>query len=95
MAAAQASANGTIFGPEIAAMKTKVQTKERKPSNSHLPFKKRCKFTAQVRGRKKLCFEDLSIILSKNSAFHQQVFPQDEKEAAILLMALSYGLVHG
>jgi hypothetical protein len=25
----------------------------------------------------------------------QQVFPQDEKEAAILLMALSYGLVHG
>ncbi|KAF2302695.1 hypothetical protein GH714_001193 [Hevea brasiliensis] len=95
MAAAQAGANGTIFGPEIAAMKKKVQNKERKTSNSHLPFKKRCKFTAQVRGRKKLCFEDLSLILSKNSSFHQRVFPQDEKEAAILLMALSYGLVHG
>ncbi|KAJ9183824.1 hypothetical protein P3X46_007631 [Hevea brasiliensis] len=97
MAAAQAGgANGTIFSPETAgAMKTKVQNKERKKSNSHLPFKKRCKFTAQAQGRKKLCFEELSIILSKNSAFHQQVFPQDEKEAAILLMALSYGLVHG
>jgi hypothetical protein len=23
------------------------------------------------------------------------VFPQDEKEAAVLLMALSYGMVHG
>lgn len=42
----------------------------------------------------KLCFEDLTIILSKSSAY-QQVCPQDEKEAAILLMALSYGMVHG
>ncbi|EEF48061.1 GATA transcription factor 21 [Ricinus communis] len=97
LAAAQASANGTIFAPDTAAMKTnKVQNKEKRTNNSHLPFKKRCKFTAQSRGsRKKLCFEDLSsTILSKNSAF-QQLFPQDEKEAAILLMALSYGLVHG
>lgn len=38
--------------------------------------------------------DDLAIILSKSSAY-QQVFPQDEKEAAILLMALSYGMVHG
>ncbi|XP_018470150.2 GATA transcription factor 21 isoform X2 [Raphanus sativus] len=42
----------------------------------------------------KFCFDDLTIILSKSSAY-QQVFPQDEKEAAILLMALSYGMVHG
>ncbi|XP_010539131.1 PREDICTED: GATA transcription factor 21 [Tarenaya hassleriana] len=42
----------------------------------------------------KFGFDDLTIILSKSSAF-QQVFPQDEKEAAILLMALSYGMVHG
>ncbi|XP_012076922.1 putative GATA transcription factor 22 isoform X2 [Jatropha curcas] len=97
LAAAQANANGTICAPEIPAMKTKAQSKEGKANNNHLPFKKRCRFTAQARGRKnKLCFEDyLSIILSKNSAFNQQVFPQDEKEAAILLMALSYGLVHG
>ncbi|KAJ4875348.1 GATA transcription factor 21 [Raphanus sativus] len=42
----------------------------------------------------KLCFDDLTIMLSKNAAY-QQVFPQDEKEAAILLMALSHGMVHG
>ncbi|CAN6862056.1 hypothetical protein Bca4012_045021 [Brassica carinata] len=42
----------------------------------------------------KLCFDDLAIKLSKSSAY-QQVFPQDEKEAAILLMALSHGMVHG
>ncbi|CAL1414150.1 unnamed protein product [Linum trigynum] len=82
-------------------------------ANSHLPFKKRCKFAAP-RGRKaagtttsaaatittdnnnsnnKLCFEDLVAILSKSCSAIQRVFPQDEKEAAILLMALSYGLV--
>ncbi|CAH8377147.1 unnamed protein product [Eruca vesicaria subsp. sativa] len=42
----------------------------------------------------KLRFDDLTIMLSKSSAY-QQVFPQDEKEAAVLLMALSYGRVHG
>ncbi|KAG7606346.1 Zinc finger GATA-type [Arabidopsis thaliana x Arabidopsis arenosa] len=42
----------------------------------------------------KFCFDDLTIMLSKSSAY-QQVFPQDEKEAAVLLMALSYGMVHG
>ncbi|KAG2310737.1 hypothetical protein Bca52824_022294 [Brassica carinata] len=42
----------------------------------------------------KFCFDDLTIMLSKSSAY-QQVFPQDEREAAILLMALSYGMVHG
>ncbi|XP_021606592.1 putative GATA transcription factor 22 [Manihot esculenta] len=94
-AAQTAGASGTIFGSKASAMKTKMKNKERKTSDSHLPLKKRCKFTAQARGRKKLCFEDSPINLSKNSAFHQQVFPQDEKEAAILLMALSYGLVHG
>ncbi|KAL1363704.1 hypothetical protein HN51_011902 [Arachis hypogaea] len=45
------------------------------------------------RGRKKVGFEDLTISLSKNLALN--VFPHDEKEAAILLMALSYGLLHG
>ncbi|KAK3210507.1 hypothetical protein Dsin_015213 [Dipteronia sinensis] len=69
-------------------------------NNSCLPFKKRCKMssspTTSSKNKKKqqLGFEDLSMILSKNSAY-QRVFPQDEKEAAILLMALSYGLVHG
>ncbi|KAJ8750825.1 hypothetical protein K2173_016006 [Erythroxylum novogranatense] len=93
-AMAAAGANGTVFTTKQSTAKTKVQHKEKKTNNSHLPLKKRCKFTAQSGGSKKLCFEDLSIIFSKNSAFHG-VFPQDEKEAAILLMALSQGLVRG
>ncbi|MCD7455327.1 hypothetical protein HAX54_027868 [Datura stramonium] len=44
--------------------------------------------------KKELCFEDFFVNLSNNLAIHR-VFPQDEKEAAILLMALSSGLVHG
>lgn len=100
MAAAAAAANGTILAADATTMKssTKVQRKEKKPKNGNgvVPqFKKRCKLTASPsRGRKKICFEDLAISISKNSAF-QRVFPQDEKDAAILLMALSYGLVHG
>nr|GMC63549.1 putative GATA transcription factor 22 [Ipomoea batatas] len=66
------------------------------------PFKKRYKIVAggrpsdhQAKKTKKKMngFEDFLIKLSKNSAYHR-VFPQDEKDAAILLMALSCGLVH-
>ncbi|CAL9133877.1 unnamed protein product [Musa textilis] len=39
--------------------------------------------------KKKLRLDD-----DKSSAFHQ-VFPQDDKDAAILLMGLSCGLIHG
>lgn len=100
MAAAAAAANGTIHSMEATSMKsgTKVQNKEKKSKiggNGVVPqFKKKCKLTSPSRGRKKLCFEDFAISLSNNSAV-QRVFPQDEKDAAILLMALSYGLVHG
>ncbi|KAK6273589.1 zinc finger protein [Theobroma cacao] len=95
--AAAAAANGTIVAAQTTpTMKSKVQDKSKRSSNSGCvaQLKKKCKHSSQSQGRKKLCFEDLRIILSKNSAFHR-VFPQDEKEAAILLMALSYGLVHG
>ncbi|KAL4285499.1 hypothetical protein GQ457_16G001600 [Hibiscus cannabinus] len=44
--------------------------------------------------QKKLCFEEFALSLSKNSAL-QRVFPQDVEDAAILLMELSCGLVHG
>ncbi|KAI3941895.1 hypothetical protein MKW98_009105 [Papaver atlanticum] len=72
-------------------------------NDNMMPYKKRCKIVGPSsnydnnnNSRKKLCFEDLTISLMSNSSLdHQQVFPQDEKEAAILLMALSYGLVHG
>lgn len=102
-AMAAAAANGTAV--QLAADDTSSNNKKSKTSrprnykNSCLPFKKRCKFNSNTpsRGKKKLCsFEDLTLILSKNnSSALQRVFPQDEKEAAILLMALSYGLVHG
>ncbi|XP_038878562.1 GATA transcription factor 21 [Benincasa hispida] len=48
-------------------------------------------------GRKNLCFEEIKIgrRLSEISSSYQRVFPQDEREAAILLMTLSYGLLHG
>ncbi|KAL5771031.1 hypothetical protein ACOSP7_015185 [Xanthoceras sorbifolium] len=100
-AAAAAAANGTILAadaPPLTNKKSKVQHKDKATSNnkSCLPFKKRCKMgsPSPAKKNKNLGFEDLTIILSKNSAY-QRVFPQDEKEAAILLMALSYGLVHG
>lgn len=50
------------------------------------------KSTCRGRESKFSSFEDLTMRLSKNLSHLQQVFPQDEKEAAILLMALSYGL---
>ena len=48
-------------------------------------------------GRRKLCVEDVKMgrRLSEISSTYQRVFPQDEREAAILLMTLSYGLLHG
>ncbi|MBA0568080.1 hypothetical protein Golob_005597 [Gossypium lobatum] len=96
-AAAATASNGTIVATETTtSMKNKVQNKAKRSSNGCVAKlkNKKCKLSSQFQGRNKLCFEDLRIILSKSSAFHG-VFPQDEKEAAILLMALSYGLVHG
>ncbi|KAF8400990.1 hypothetical protein HHK36_014293 [Tetracentron sinense] len=89
MAAAAASENGTILATDTSSMRTKVHHKEKRSENSYIArYKKR----SPPHSRKKLCFEDFTINLSKNLAFHQ-VFPSDEKEAAILLMALSCGLL--
>ncbi|KAL4297979.1 hypothetical protein GQ457_12G022470 [Hibiscus cannabinus] len=94
MAASAAASNGTVVAAETTTgKKSKVQNKTKRSSKGCVS-KLKNKLNSQSQGRKKLCFEDLRVILSKNSAFHR-VFPQDEKEAAILLMALSYGLVHG
>ncbi|KAF8411427.1 hypothetical protein HHK36_003976 [Tetracentron sinense] len=96
MAAAAAAANSTIHVTTPSSMRSKVHKKDKKSANGGCvaQYKKRCKLTAPPSSGKKLCFEDFTVNLSKNSAFHR-VFPQDEKEAAILLMALSCGLVHG
>lgn len=103
----KSSTGTTATSSNKTQQKSKIITCNSPANNSNLPFKKRCKLVGgstsssspnQQGGKsknKKLCIEDLTIILSQNSAVHQRVFPQDEKEAAILLMALSYGLVHG
>ncbi len=73
MAAAAAAANGTILAAaNPPSMKSKVQHKDKKSSNGYVPkFKKKCKPNTPTRGRKKLCFEDFTISLSKNSAFQR------------------------
>ncbi|KAL6974533.1 hypothetical protein U1Q18_028718 [Sarracenia purpurea var. burkii] len=97
-AAPTAAANGTFLAAETPSPpKIKVQHKVRRSKNCNAAQQNNgSKLATPSHGRKKNCFEDFLISLSeKYLAFHQ-VFPQDEKEAAILLMALSCGgLIHG
>ena len=68
-----------------ASMSDKSPKKEKKMHTS---------FAAKHKKKKKLSFEEFALgLISKNSGF-RQVFPQDEEEAAILLMALSCGLIN-
>ncbi|CAA6672798.1 unnamed protein product [Spirodela intermedia] len=92
MAAAAAAVTGGLI-PAVAPV-VKVRKQKRSGGACAVPFKKRFKCFAAAETRHKLHFDELTIALSKNSAFHG-VFPQDEKEAAILLMALSSGLIRG
>lgn len=71
-----------------------VQKEKRTERDGTIPNKKRCKITTTRTAQKKFQVDDIMISLSDDSAFHR-VFPQDEKDAAILLMALSCGLIHG
>ncbi|KAI8565408.1 hypothetical protein RHMOL_Rhmol03G0256800 [Rhododendron molle] len=99
--AAAAAANGTTtLEAETSPTKsTEVQLRDKRATNNGYitEYKKRSKIATTTTShgkKKKICFEEFLISLSNNSAF-QRVFPQDEKEAAILLMALSCDLVHG
>ncbi|CAA7408784.1 unnamed protein product [Spirodela intermedia] len=74
-----------------AAEQTKARKEKIVQSECTIPFKKRCKFTS-AQPRKKLHFDEFTMSISNSSAFHG-VFPQDEKDAAVLLMGLSYGLI--
>ncbi|RRT33365.1 hypothetical protein B296_00048439 [Ensete ventricosum] len=56
-----------------------------------LPFKKRSATTATTSGRKH-CFGNVTSSSNKSSTI-QRVFPQEERDAATLLMALSCGLI--
>ncbi|KAG6497265.1 GATA transcription factor 21-like [Zingiber officinale] len=61
-----------------------------------LPFKKRCKVNITASPPrpppKKLCFDDAALKAS-NSTVIKKVFPQEERDAAVLLMALSCGII--
>lgn len=108
-AAAAATANGGANGTAPSSpstLKLKVQKATAKsnnyPSHHQQPLKKRCKFmtaTAEASAPSSAAaakngVEDFLKKLSNSLALHR-VFPQDEKDAAILLMAISCGLVHG
>ncbi|KAK6147718.1 hypothetical protein DH2020_018630 [Rehmannia glutinosa] len=105
MAAAAASGTAAVATHQPPAMKIKVKHKEKKGKNgnSSSQLKKHCKLMAGTTGsssdgsgqkKKKIGLEDLLINLSNNLASQLRVFPEDVKDAAILLMALSSGLVH-
>ncbi|XP_014499949.1 GATA transcription factor 21 [Vigna radiata var. radiata] len=66
----------------------KLHSKGKKPKTGSAPVLVKKKRKPAKHRKKFSAFEDLSVRF-------QQVFPQDEKEAAILLMALSHGLLHG
>ncbi|XP_059454277.1 GATA transcription factor 21-like [Corylus avellana] len=106
MAEAAAAANGVVVAAaDISSTKSKaLHNKEKKSRTSQVPqHKNKCKLAGTGAGAgavadsshndRKLCFKDLALSLRNNSAFGR-VFPQDEAEAAILLMELSCGLVH-
>lgn len=98
-APAAAAANGSTLEAGTSPTKsTAVQLKDKRATNDGYitKYKKgsRISTTTSHGKKKKICFEEFLISLSNNLAFHR-VFPQDEKEAAILLMALSCDLVHG
>ncbi|PSR91311.1 GATA transcription factor [Actinidia chinensis var. chinensis] len=89
MIAAAAAANGTVLATN-SPKRTKVKIKENKWRSS---YKKPFKIYSPPRGGEKISFEDFALSLSKNLTF-RPTFPKDEEEAAILLMALSCGLLH-
>ncbi|XP_047308922.1 GATA transcription factor 21-like [Impatiens glandulifera] len=108
-AAAAAAGNGsseTRSSTPVVKIITKVQNKIEKKRSSNgqdqylLPYNKRFRDDINNSNNddhgitKGLCFEDFFMSLTKKLAFHR-VFPKDEEEAAILLMALSSGLLHG
>lgn len=100
--AMRAAAAAGLSSRIIPVADCKTQEERRSDVDRTVPFKKRFKIVTSASSsssssssqKKKLQFDDITISLSKKLAFHQTC-PQEEKEAAILLMALSCGLIHG
>jgi hypothetical protein len=91
--AALAAANGGLVTSQAQTYKVKKEKRSTHHVDRTLPIKKRCKITTpnKVDPTKITTKDEVLISLSKNSTFHR-VFPQDETDAAILLMALSCSL---
>ncbi|KAL0558493.1 hypothetical protein IC582_003066 [Cucumis melo] len=107
-AAAAATNGGAVVLKTNKAVQHKITTKPATTMTTTTALKRKYKDEVVVvsghgggdkgGGRKaKLCFEEIKMggRLSEISSSYQRVFPQDEREAAILLMTLSYGLLHG
>ncbi|XAR70798.1 hypothetical protein NMG60_11027797 [Bertholletia excelsa] len=90
-----AAAESTTNNPSARAQ-FKAEQKENKVRNS---FKNMAKSNKALKLSQappdKLSFEDFALSLSKKYSTLRQAFPKDEEEAAVLLMALSCGLLHG
>ncbi|KAI8530944.1 hypothetical protein RHMOL_Rhmol11G0099400 [Rhododendron molle] len=96
LAAATAAANGAVLTTENSTTRTQLVPKKEKKSRSSyhvVPYKKPFGGTSPQGGRERISFEDFALSMSKSLGF-RQAFPKDEEEAAILLMALSCGLLH-
>ncbi|GMH23785.1 hypothetical protein Nepgr_025628 [Nepenthes gracilis] len=95
-AMAEAAENCTV--PAANSPIEKNSKVNHKGKGSHTGFglqqKKRPKIALPSGDPRKLSVEEFALNLTNKLSLHQ-VLPQEEKEAAILLMALSYGLVHG
>lgn len=101
---AAAESGTTTANDNSSFAKIKLQINmEKKPRTSHVAQYKKVQCNApdpdpdpphhEYRSQRKLCFKDVALSLSSNSAL-KQVFPRDVEEAAILLMELSCGFIH-
>ncbi|CAL9165915.1 protein CYTOKININ-RESPONSIVE GATA TRANSCRIPTION FACTOR 1-like [Musa acuminata AAA Group] len=89
-AMAAAALNGGLVPADAPSQ---VQKEKELDVDRTLPFKKRCKVdTASSMTATKLCFSEAKLSSNRSSAI-KKVFPQEERDAAILLMALSCGLI--
>ncbi|RZR77269.1 hypothetical protein BHM03_00002282 [Ensete ventricosum] len=89
-AMAAAALNGGLIPADAPSQ---VQKERELDVHRNLPFKKRCKVdTAGSITATKLRFGEATLNLNRSSAI-KKVFPQEDRDAAILLMALSCGLI--
>ncbi|GMH04074.1 hypothetical protein Nepgr_005913 [Nepenthes gracilis] len=95
-AAASAASNGAVLAAynSPTTKNSKLHPKEKGSKDIFGSQRKKRSKIIPSHEQRKLCFEEFTLNLTKTLSLHQ-VFPREEEEAAISLMALSYGLVHG